>query len=265
MKQRQKEILKILLTTCCIFAVIIVLYLIVNMLFYTAKKTGSEKKPEIQKNDQTIYNDKYVQDQVMDYLENRYNETFSMKSYESHLNDPGKKYIVMKAWTSDTLSWHDKNEFEVWGYLNDQGTLDYFDSYVYLGLKKDMTSLLEVQCISNYFNKWFSCDVKFDYANDHKHNLPPDITASEFLEINKSQDYAKIHLSLHFQMEPPEDFKDDILDSLAQSLQEYQFYGTFEFHLSGINETMPRKTYIYEISDKEILMSERKSNETEKR
>lgn len=265
MKQRQKEILKISITTCCIIAVIIVLFLIENMFFYTGKKTGSEKKQRTQKNDQTIYNEKYVQDQVMDYLENRYNETFSMKSYESHLNDSGKKYIVMKAWTSNTLSWHDENEFEVRGYLNDQGTLDYFDSYVYLGLEKDMAGVLQAQCIRKYFDKWFSCDVKLDYANDYEHNLPPDITASEFLEINESQKYAKMHLYLHFQMEPPEDFKDDILDSLAKSLQEYQFYGTFEFHLSGINETMPRKTYIYEISDKKILMSERKSNETEKR
>lgn len=93
MKQRQKEILKISITTCCIIAVIIVLFLIENMFFYTGKKTGSEKKQRTQKNDQTIYNEKYVQDQVMDYLENRYNETFSMKSYESHLNDSGKNIL----------------------------------------------------------------------------------------------------------------------------------------------------------------------------
>lgn len=205
----------------------------------------------------TIWDEEYVQAQIMVYLEERYHEKFVMKSYTSNLGTWNGNFVIMKVWPEGKED--DAHLFEVTGYRNENDELDYYDSYVYIRLEKEMEEYFQ-PFVDEYYNEYLSYYVSF-FMGENKCNLPAEISVSELLTRS---DYASVTMYLQLHAEPQEDCNYGNMASLAKELQERKFRGKLNidlFQIDGDNDTsyLWYQTYLFDISDEKIEVSEERT------
>lgn len=181
----------------------------------------------------TIWDEEYVQAQIMEYLEERYHEKFVMKSYQCYLGNWAGNYVEMEVWPEGKED--DKYLFLVRGYRNENDELDYEDTYFDLQLKKKIKDYFQ-PCIDEYYDEYLSYYVILSPFTDSYRNLPVDISIEELLELNEFMDYVSPYLCVELHLEPQEDYNDEIMEALAKRLQENQFRGELQIALSGKHE-----------------------------
>lgn len=170
----------------------------------------------------TIWDEQYVQAQIMVYLEERYHEKFVMKSYVSYLGEFAGNYVSMEVWPKDKED--DKHLFKVQGYRNENDELDYYDSYVYLRLEKEMVEYVQ-PFIGEYFDDYKSYWVRFPREVTCGHNLPAEISVEDLLKLDASEDYESPILFIDVQAEAQKDYNYGSMALLAKELQDNQFRG----------------------------------------
>ena len=81
----------------------------------------------------------YVQKEVREYLENRYDEKFVVMFNRGM--GPAYNYVQLFAYPQTNQD--SKHKFEIQGYYNRWGKLDYFDSYVMVKLTDDYEAYID--------------------------------------------------------------------------------------------------------------------------
>ena len=118
----------------------------------------------------------FVQQDIMNYLEDRYGEEFVMESYTGR-GYSYNNYVQMYAYPKGREE--SRYKFQVQGYYNKKGEMEYFDTYVYQKLKEEYEERLDPY-IAEYFDEYkYYLEYNVEWVNS---NLPADITLDEMLE-----------------------------------------------------------------------------------
>lgn len=215
--EKKKKRNRILIVTICVTAVILAGIGGV----WTASSVAHSLK--VSRNKVKIKNPEYVQAQMMDYLEERYHEKFVMKNYYP-MGYSYSSYVRMEAWPEGKED--DAHEFEVQGYLNDEGNLDYFDTYVCVRLEKEFVKYFE-PVMDEYFED-YCCDMAF-IGEWIQHNVPADVTVEELLEYRANRDYPMPILSVC--MNPAQEFELKKIELFCRDIQSKGFRGEIAIEL----------------------------------
>ena len=132
----------------------------------------------------------YVEQEVTKYLEDRYGEEFVVV-YNRGMG-PAYNYVQLFAYPQGYSD--SKHKFEVQGYYNDKGELDYYDSYVMVKLTDEYEAYID-PIIDEYFDE-YKFYVRFD-SEWLTNNLPPDTKVEDLWEMRANQDYPLPTLYLY--------------------------------------------------------------------
>lgn len=199
----------------------------------------------------TIWDEEYVQAQILVYLEERYHEKFVMKGYISYLGEFAGNYVSMEVWPEGKED--NEHLFKVKGYRNEDDELDYYDSYVYLRLEKEMEEYVQ-PVIGEYFDDDISYWVQFSREVTCEHNLPVEISVEDLLKLDPSKDYEPPNLIIEVQTEQQKDYNYGSMSLLAKELQDNRFRGKLTIRFRGEhNESYG--SYLFDIDEDEIVNS----------
>lgn len=258
-RKKKKDRIRILL---CIVAVIFVLAgFAVGPGRIAVKNLNEVRIKVIQKikageNRRKLDDEKYVQAQMMEYLEERYHEKFIMKRYEDCLGTWYGNYIEMEVCPEGKDD--GKHLFEVRGHPDDEWNLDYSDTRVDLRIKKEMEEYFRPY-IDKYYENYFLYWI-FLYSTSFSGNLPVDLTLEELFA-------QKYELNLHFSVNVEQQETDSNLENLkplAKELQDNKFRGTLSvtFYVTDKNKSDDEaycgyQVYDIYISKKEIVIEKK--------
>lgn len=249
-KKKKKKAGRVLIVVLCIAAGILV--------SMGGTKLGGRiyHSIKVSQNKAKIKDSGYVQTQMMDYLEERYHEKFVMKEYYP-MGYSYSCYVSMEAWPKGKED--DEHEFEVQGYFNDEGNLDYFDTYVCVRLEKEFVKYFE-PVMDEYFEDYY-CDMVF-LGEWIQHNVPADVTVGELLEYDAARDYPLPLLRIC--MNPKQELELKNIELFCRDMQSKGFRGEIELEMpcdkeqyieivDGTYQGHELNGYNFLISDKKIV------------
>ncbi|MCM1157336.1 MAG: hypothetical protein NC300_10955 [Bacteroidales bacterium] len=120
--------------------------------------------------------------EALAYLEERYGEEFEIDSYRGmgYAYDYVQMYAYPKAY-------HDEaHKFQIQGRINDEGKMEYVDSYVMVRLTDEYEAYIE-PIIGKYYDE-YKFYVRFD-SEWLTNNLPVDIKVKDLLKLRANEDY----------------------------------------------------------------------------
>ena len=121
-------------------------------------------------------------EEVLAYLEERYGEEFEIASYRgmSYAYDYVQMYVYPKGYSDEA------HQFKIQGRLNEEGKMEYVDSYVMVKLTDDYEAYID-PIIREYFDE-YKFYVRFN-SEWLLNNLPPDTKLEDLWELHANEDY----------------------------------------------------------------------------
>ena len=145
----------------------------------------------IQHNINKYKNQDFVQQEMLRYLEERYGEKFVMQSFTGY-GYSYSNHAEMKACPEGQED--EEHTFQVQGYYNKDGTMDFYDTYVMVRLLKDYEAYLD-PIIGEYFDEYkFYMTVSAEWVTN---SLPPDTTLEDLWEMTAGVDYPTPNLLIN--------------------------------------------------------------------
>ena len=124
----------------------------------------------------------YVEQEVLKYLEERYNEEFVVMYNRG--SGPAYNYVQLYGYPKGYSD--EKHKFEIQGYYNKWGKLEYYDSYVMVKLTDDYEAYID-PIIGEYFEE-YKFYIEFD-SEWLTSNLPSDSKLEDLWELRANEDY----------------------------------------------------------------------------
>ncbi len=120
--------------------------------------------------------------EVLTYLEERYGEEFEIASYRgmSYAYDYVEMYAYPKGYSDEA------HQFQIQGRLNEDGKMEYVDSYVMVKLTDDYEAYID-PIIGEYFEE-YKFYVRFN-SEWLTNNLAPDTELEDLWELHANEDY----------------------------------------------------------------------------
>ena len=171
----------------------------------------------IQHNINKYKNQEFVQSEMLRYLEGRYGEKFVMQSFTGY-GYSYSNYAEMKACPEGQED--EEHTFQVQGYYNKDGTMEFYDTYVMVRLLKDYEAYLD-PIIGEYFDEYkFYMTVSAEWVTN---SLPPDTTLEDLWKMSAGVDYPmpKVYLCIA----PMTNIDLDILKEICLNMQKFGFRG----------------------------------------
>lgn len=159
--------------------------------------------------------------EALAYLEERYGEEFEIDSYRGmgYAYDYVQMYAYPKAY-------HDEaHKFQIQGRINDEGKMEYVDSYVMVKLTDEYASYVD-EIIDEYFD-----DYKFYlefYSEWMTNELPPDTTVEDLLKLRANVDYPLPDLEIFMKSSQKNQFTDDNIMNMCKKLATWGYRGTID-------------------------------------
>ena len=225
-------------------------------------KIKAAHEAQVKENLRKAHDDEYVQAQMMDYLEERYHGKFVMKSYNNYLGGWYGNYVEMRACPEGKDD--EEHLFIVEGYPNDEGNLEYFDTFVLVRLEKRYVKFFE-PIMDEYFEDYYS-DMYF-WNTGKLGNISADVTVEELLELGYCSYAIPI---LNVVMNPEQGFDLKNMELFCRAMQAERFRGLIRVCDTGgneeifkglvndtyrINENDSLHTYQFSIKDDKITIS----------
>ena len=166
---------------------------------YVGKQVSHAWK--VAENKAKYQNEQYVRQDTLNYLEERYEDEFVIESVRgmSYAYDYVNMYAYPKGFEDEA------HKFKVQGRYNEDGNLEYYDSYVMVKLTDDYEAYLD-EIIDEYFD-----DYKFYLEFDSEwitSNLPPDTTVEDLWDLRANVDYPLPDLLIFLNSSQKENFVD---------------------------------------------------------
>ncbi len=161
------------LTGLGVVCLMVLLIFAANILIETIKRENNKEK----------YKDvEYVKQDAIKYLEERYGEEFEIESVRgmSYAYD----YINMYAYPRGFQD--EEHKFKIQGRFNEEGNLEYVDSYVMVKLSDDYEAYID-PIIGEYFEE-YKFYVRFN-SEWLTNNLAPDTKLEDLWELHANEDY----------------------------------------------------------------------------
>ena len=149
----------------------------------------------------------FVQQDIMNYLEDRYGEEFVMESYMGRgysFNNYVQMYVYPKG-KEDELY-----KFKVQGYFDKNGKMNYYDGYVMVKLRDDYENAVR-KIIDEHFSDYkFYLEFESEWVTK---SLPPDTQLEDLWNYSANADYPLPRLCIMLKKSQKDAFnKDNILD-----------------------------------------------------
>lgn len=160
----------------------------------------------------------YVQQEALEYLEKRYDEEFIVM-YNRGMG-PAYNYVQLYGYPKGYSD--EKHKFEIQGYYNKWGKLDYYDSYVMVKLTDEYEAYLD-KIIGEYFNEYklyLTLDSEWLTSN-----LSPNTRLEDLLTLKANEDYPLPRIFLYLNSNEEENYNDKNISNMSKHLQESRFRG----------------------------------------
>lgn len=170
-------------------------------------------------------NPQFVQQDIMNYLEDRYGEEFVMESYMGRgysFNNYVQMYVYPKG-KEDELY-----KFKVQGYFDKKGKMNYYDGYVMVKLRDDYENGVR-KIIDEHFKDYkFYLDFYSEWITN---NLPPDTQLDDLWNYSANVDYPLPRLCIMLKKSQESNFNKERIKKMGHELGEWGFRGEIWVYL----------------------------------
>lgn len=158
--------------------------------------------------------DVYIQQDVLRYLEKRYGEEFEIESYRG----TSFAYNYVQAYAHPVGKQDDMYKFEIQGYENKLGGLNYYDTYVMVKITKEYEDYVDT-ILAEYFDEYkFYMDFSSEWITN---SLPPDTKLEDLWGLQANVDYPLPTILVYL---PSTEKKTSFVD-LGMQLSQHNFRG----------------------------------------
>ena len=173
-------------------------------------------------------------EEVLTYLEERYGEEFEIASYRGrgYAYDYVHMYAYPKGYEDEA------HKFEIQGRINEEGKMEYADSYVMIRLTDEYASYVD-EIIDEYFD-----DYKFylEFSSEWMTNeLPADTKVEDLLKLRANVDYPLPDLMIFMKSSQKENFTDDKVMDMCKKLAKWGYRGTIDMTCYDDNQYYEKK------------------------
>ena len=124
----------------------------------------------------------YLQQEVSEYLEERYNEEFIVMFNRGMSG----AYNYMQLYAYPMAYQDEMHKIEIQGYYNKWGKMDFYDDYVMIKLTEEYEAYID-PVIDEYFDEYkFYLDFNAEWLTN---NLPADTKLEDLWEMKANEDY----------------------------------------------------------------------------
>ena len=158
----------------------------------------------------------YVQQEALEYLQERYNEEFIVM-YNRGMSGA---YNYVQLYAYPTTHRDEMHKIEIQGYYNKWGKLDYYDDYVMVKLTEEYETYVD-GIIEQYYEEYkFFLEFQGEWLTN---NLPADTKLEDLWELKANEDYPLPALFVY--MSPKEENNQYILKEFLESLKQKNYRG----------------------------------------
>ena len=161
----------------------------------------------------------YLQQEVKEYLEERYNEEFIVMFNRGMSG----AYNYMQLYAYPMAYQDEMHKIEIQGYYNDWGKMDFYDDYVMIKLIEEYEAYVE-EIINDYYKDYkFFMEFHSEWITS---NLPSDIQLEDLWNLKANEDYPLPAIFIY--LSPNEENKEsneNELNYFLNSLQENHYRG----------------------------------------
>ena len=157
-------------------------------------------------------------EEVLAYLEERYGEEFEIASYRGR----GYAYDYVHMYAYPKGHEDEAHKFEIQGRINEEGKMEYVDSYVMIRLTDEYASYVD-EIIDEYFD-----DYKFylEFSSEWMTNeLPADTKVEDLLKLRANVDYPMPRLFVFMKSSQKKKFLYDYNMDMGKKLAEWGYRG----------------------------------------
>ncbi|MCI8509983.1 MAG: hypothetical protein HFJ06_15735 [Lachnospiraceae bacterium] len=158
-------------------------------------------------------------EEVLAYLEERYEEEFEIASYRGR----GYAYDYVHMYAYPKGHEDEAHKFEIQGRINEEGKMEYVDNYVMIRLTDEYASYVD-EIIDEYFD-----DYKFylEFSSEWMTNeLPADTKVEDLLELRANVDYPLPYLDIFMKSSQMKEFTDDNVMDMCKKLAKWGYRGS---------------------------------------
>lgn len=157
-------------------------------------------------------------EEALAYLEERYGEEFEIESYRgmSYAYDYVQMYAYPKGYSDEA------HQFQIQGRRNEEGKMEYVDSYVMVKLSDDYAA-----CVDEIIDEYFD-DYKFYLEFDSEwmtNNLPPDTKVEDLFELRANVDYPLPRLDILMKSSQQKNFTERNIMDMGNRLATWGYRG----------------------------------------
>ncbi len=170
-----------------------------------------------QTNEKKYQDENYVIEKALKYLEKRYDEKFIITKYQGM--GPMYGYVSMEACPEGKEE--PRYTFQVQGYPNKWGSLDYYDTYVMVRLTGEYEEYVG-NIIGEYFDE-YKFFIEF-YSEWITEELPLNMHLEDLWELKANEDYPLPWLYIYI----PPDAEDAVIVDMVETLSKNHFKGLIQ-------------------------------------
>ena len=160
----------------------------------------------------------YLQQEVSEYLEERYNEEFIVMFNRGMSG----AYNYMQLYAYPMAYQDEMHKIEIQGYYNKWGKMDFYDDYVMIKLTEDYEAYID-PIIDEYFDEYkFYIDFNAEWMTN---NLPADTQLEDLWEMKANEDYPLPEICLYLKSSEKERYDRNISNQVASELQSKHYRG----------------------------------------
>ena len=158
----------------------------------------------------------YLQQEVKEYLEERYNEEFIVMFNRGMSG--AYNYVQLYAYP---IAYQDEmHKIEIQGYYNEWGKMDFYDDYVMIKLTEEYEAYI-APIIDEYFDEYkFYLDFNAEWLTN---NLPADTKLEDLWGLKANEDYPLPNVFVY--LSPREENAQNKLEDMCTSLRDIGLRG----------------------------------------
>ena len=166
----------------------------------------------------------YLQQEVSEYLEERYNEEFIVMFNRGMSG----AYNYMQLYAYPMAYQDEMHKIEIQGYYNKWGKMDFYDDYVMIKLTEEYEAYID-PIIDEYFDEYkFYLDFNAEWLTN---NLPADTKLEDLWGLKANEDYPLPRIYLFLKQAESDHYNEKIVNGLSEKLQEKKVRGHIEIKM----------------------------------
>ena len=178
------------------------------------------EKMKVESNKAKYADASYVQQDILNYLKERYQEDFTL--VENTYRGMGYAYDYVEVHAYPTVHQDEQHKFEVQGRYNEKGEMEYCDGYVMVQLAREYEQRID-EIIDETFDDYkFFLEFHSEWLTN---NLPVGTTVDDLKNYRANADYPLPRLAVYMRPSQMEKFNQDSVEEVCSKLAELGYRG----------------------------------------